>query len=129
MDMKKVEFTEKELHCLARIIQSEKSVHDKECLYCRYAFECMEEFFQNKKAPFMPVLKKIERITGVNIFMNQETRQKEILASSWIESCPELLERFNGMSLHEQVVFLKSHDCLKYEQQVKEAKKNEYKED
>ncbi|MDE7313580.1 MAG: hypothetical protein K2N87_18485 [Eubacterium sp.] len=79
----------------------------------------MEAFNQNKKAPFMPVLKKIEHITGVNIFMNRETMQKEILASSWIESCPELLERFNGMSLHEQVVFLKSHDILKYVQQGK----------
>ena len=127
--MEKVELTEKELHCLARIIQSGESAYDTKCLYCRYALECMKEFYQNHKAPFMSVLKKIERITGVNIFMNQETRQKEILAGSWIENCPELLERFNGMSIHEQVVFLKSHDCLKYEQQVREAKKNGYKED
>lgn len=122
MDLKQIELTEKDLHCLARIIQSEELAYDTKCLYCRYAFECKEYVMQNKKLPYMPVLKKIEHITGVNIFMNQETMQKEILAGSWIENCPELLKRFNGMSIHEQVVFLKSHDCLKYVQQGKEGR-------
>lgn len=117
MDIKKTGLTEKDLHCLARIIQSEESGHDAKCLYCRYAFECRKEIMQNKVVPHMPVLKKIGRTTGVNIFMSPETRQKEMLAGSWIENCPELLERFNGMSFEEQLELLRSPDILKYEQQ------------
>ena len=83
--MKQTELTEKDLHCLARIIQSEESMHSVKCLYCRYAIECKEDLMQNKKLPYMPVLKKLEQITGVNIFMSQKTIQKEILAGSWIE--------------------------------------------
>ncbi len=111
-----MELTEKELHCLARIIQSEESAYDAKCLYCKYAFKCKEEFSQSKKAPFMPALKKIEQITGVNIFMSPETRQKEMLSGSWIENYPDLLERFMGMSSEEQLGLLRSPDILKYEQ-------------
>ncbi len=110
--------TEKDLHCLARIIQSEESAYDAKCLYCKYAFECKEEFMQNKKAPYMPVIKKIEKITGVNIFMSQETVQREILAGSWLENYPDILERFTGMSFQEQLELLGSPDTLKYIQQV-----------
>ena len=105
MDMEKIEFTEKDLHCLARLMQSEESVTNVKCLYCRYAIECKEDFMQNKKLPYMPVLIKLEQITGVNIFMSQESIQKEILAGSWIEKNPE------------QICFLRSHDIQKYVQQ------------
>lgn len=119
MDLKQIELTEKDLHCLARIIQSEESMHSVKCLYCRYAIECKEDFTQNKKLPYMPVLKKLEQITGVNIFMSQKTIQKEILAGSWIEKNPELLKLFSGMTFAEQICLLKSRDILKYVQQGK----------
>ncbi len=115
-----MELTEKELHCLARIIQAEESSYDAKCLYCKYAFECKREFERNGKVPFKPILKKIEQITGVNIFMSSETRTKEILSGSWIEDYPDLLECFRGMSsFEEQLEMLKSSDILKYEHQMK----------
>ncbi len=117
MDMEKIEFTEKDLHCLARLMQSEESVTNVKCLYCRYAIECKEDFMQNKKLPYMPVLIKLEQITGVNIFMSQESIQKEILAGSWIEKNPELLKLFSSKSFAEQICFLRSHDIQKYVQQ------------
>lgn len=94
IDRKQIELTEKDLHCLARLMQSEESITNVKCLYCRYAIECKEDFMQNKKLQHMTVLKKLEQITGVNIFMNQKTIQKEILAGSWIEKNPELLKLF-----------------------------------
>lgn len=127
--MEKVELTEKDLHCLARIIQSEESAYDAKCLYCKYALDCKEEFMQNKKAPYMSALKKLGQITGVNVLMNQENIQKEILAGSWIENHPDLLERFMDMSFTEQLWILRSHDILKYEQQGKRGVENGYKKD
>ncbi len=115
MDIRETKLTEKELHCLARIIQTEEARNDVKCLYCRYAFECRKEFMQNKRAPYMPLLKKIEQITGVSLFMSPGTRQRKLLAGSWIENCPDLLEHFTSMSFEEQLDNLRSPDILRYE--------------
>lgn len=38
-------------------------------------------------------------LTRVDILLhNPETQQKDILAGSWIENCPELLDQFTNMS-------------------------------
>ena len=109
-----MELTEKEMHCIARLIQSGAVEDDVKCLYCRYAFECSEEYLQDKKLLFTSLIKKIEQGTGVNIFVDSETVHKEILAGSWIESRPELLERFTSMTFEEQLDSLKNPDILYY---------------
>ena len=106
MDIGEAKLTEKELHCLARIIQTEEAGD---------AFECKKEFMQNKRVPYMPLLKKIEQITGVDLFMSPGSRQRKLLAGSWIENCPDLLEHFTSMSFEEQLDSLKSPDILQYE--------------
>ena len=87
------EMPDKILHCLARTLQDEISGDCVKCLYCKYAFECLEEF-KSDKYLFIDILNILERQTGVKIFIDPEKRAKEILRSSWLESYPDLLKKF-----------------------------------
>lgn len=113
-------FGEKELHCLSRTLQAfqleaEHVVEgEMQCMYCKYSFECRDEFFKRHKAPYMTLLKKLERITGVDVYLSEETMHRDILSSSWIEEHPDLKESFLGMSLKEQMSRLENPDILKY---------------
>ena len=109
------ELTDKDLHCIARTQQSEQLGKNIQCMYCKYAVQCLQEYNHTNKVPFVDVWKKIENLTGVNICLNNpETRQIDILAGSWIENCPELLKQFTNMSFEEQQDILQSQDILQY---------------
>lgn len=79
-------FGEKELHCLSRTLQAfqleaEHVVEgEMQCMYCKYSFECRDEFFKRHKAPYMTLLKKLERITGVDVYLSEETMHRDILS-------------------------------------------------
>ena len=109
------ELTDKELHCMARAQQSELLGKNVQCMYCKYAIQCLKEYKSTNKAPFVKVWKKLEGLTGVKICLhNPETQQKDILVGSWIENCPELLEQFTNISFEEQQDILQSPDILQY---------------
>lgn len=115
-------FHEKELHCIARLIQSRELGEYTECLYCKYAFECMEEYAKQKKVHSIELREKIKSITGVEIILCQEDVQSEILLGSWIEKYPELKERLINISLKEQLKVLQAQDILKYERKQRDGK-------
>lgn len=109
------QLTEKDLHCMARALQSENLGNDIKCLYCKYAFQCCEEFDATKKAPFLGMWDRLGKITGVKIRLcDPEDSPGDLLAGSWIESCPELSEQFTGLSFEEQLDILHSPDILQY---------------
>lgn len=110
-----IQLTDKDLHCIARLLQSEYVGDGVQCLYCKYAFQCREKFFTTHKPPYQEVFKKLKRKTGVDIFLvNPETMQKDILDGSWIEKCSELLQKFTSISFEEQQDILLNPDILRY---------------
>ena len=69
-------FTDMDLHCIARLVQSSFQAPEQEtintlrelygCMYCKYAFECVHAV-QQKGEPFhfRKILKKLEEMTGI----------------------------------------------------------------
>ena len=110
----KLLLTEKEQHCMARVIQFEMLGENAKCLYCGYAFECSMGFQETKEILFLKLLKRLEKSTGIKIFTDEEHVHQDILEGSWIEKCPELMEKFAKMSLKEQIQCLQDPDMLKY---------------
>lgn len=113
---------EKELHCLARIIQSQELGESTECLYCKYAFECREEFEKQKAAQNIELLKRIKSITGVEVFLCQEDVQSQLLLGSWMEKYPELMGQLTKLSFKEQLDILRNPDILKYGRKQEDGK-------
>lgn len=113
MDNKQL--TDRDLHCIARFIQACFLNENVECLYCKYAFSCSDEFKKTHKVPFSERFSKIEEMTGVNVISwNSDNLSRIILNGSWIQEYPELLEKFKNMSFEEQMEMLRNPDILKY---------------
>jgi hypothetical protein len=86
-----------------------------ECLYCKYAFSCSDEFKKAHNVPFFKSLSKIEEITGVKVVSwDSDNLNRDILNGSWIQEYPELLEKFKNMSFEKQMEMLRNPDILKY---------------
>lgn len=111
---KEMTLSEKEQHCMARVIQFGLLGDNSHCLYCRYAFECDREFADTKQILFHQLLKKLGKSAGIEIFTDEEGASRSILAGSWIEKRPELWKEFTGMSFEEQIRRLRDPDILKY---------------
>ncbi len=112
----KRELTDKDLHCIARLFQhrifSDKA---KECLYCKYALECNERAEKERKWYWVHDLsEKLEKMTGVKMRLRYNRAHKDVLAGSWLEAYPELLEAFGGMSVERQESALKKTEILAY---------------
>ena len=84
----KPELTEKDLHCIARQLQSAWRAPEQEtiptyrmfygCWYCKYSHECktpMTHYFKT-------VLYKLEKLTGVNVFPATKNLAKTFLPAS-----------------------------------------------
>ena len=110
-----MQLTDKDFHCIARLLQSKCIGDSVQCLYCKYAFRCREKFFTAHEVPYREVLKKLKNKTGVDVFLaNPRTMQKDILDGSWIVKCPELLQKFTSISFEEQQDILLNPDILRY---------------
>ena len=71
------QFTDMDLHCIARLLQSSFQAPKQEkittarnlygCMYCKYAFECVSAVEQ-KGEPFhyRKIFKKLEELTGIH---------------------------------------------------------------
>lgn len=113
--MSNKQLTDQDLHCIARHLQNTFVERDSECRYCKYAFLCSEKMHNIKEFPFFKTVRKVEEITGVKIRVHDfASWHKNILAGSWIERCPELLEKFSNLSLKEQEKILSSPDIFSY---------------
>lgn len=49
------ELTDKDLHCIARTQQSEQLGKNIQCMYCKYAVQCLQEYNHTNKVPFVNV--------------------------------------------------------------------------
>lgn len=72
--MEKTELTEKDIYCIARIVQSSVFAEDwifYGCQYCRYKNEC-EKCFENEngKMHYDVIMKKLQQITGLDMGLN-----------------------------------------------------------
>lgn len=72
--MEKTELTEKDIYCIARIIQSSVFAEGwifYGCQYCRYKNEC-EKCFENEngKMNYDVIMKKLQQITGLDMGLN-----------------------------------------------------------
>ena len=75
--MEKTILSDKDLHCIARMLQDMWSERDTRCLYCKYAFQCLEQHNTTQKIPFFETLEKLQGITGVKICLSSPgTMQK-----------------------------------------------------
>ena len=78
---KSAQLTDRDLHCVARLLQSEYAEDSVQCLYCKYVFQCREMFLETHEIPYLVVLEKLKGITGVNVHLvNPRGIQKNILA-------------------------------------------------
>ena len=72
--MEKTELTEKDIYCIARIVQSSVFAEGwifYGCQYCRYKNEC-EKCFENEngKMHYDVIMKKLQQITGLDMGLN-----------------------------------------------------------
>lgn len=106
--MDKPQFTEMDLHCIARLIQTSFQAPEQKdigntyrplygCMYCKYAFECENMKNENNgKHNFDRVLRKLEELTGVyqstapSQLTSESIGRKFFPASAYIEH-PEML--------------------------------------
>lgn len=90
-EQKAPQFTDKELHCIARLIQNSFQAPEQEkieetyrplygCMYCKYA---VTECNKPEKVIFMKILRKLRELTGVNV-STHSTEELEHLASSYL---------------------------------------------
>ena len=106
-DMSNSKFTEIDLHCIARLLQSsfqapkQKKIETVRsfygCMYCKYAFECIRAVEQ-KGEPFhyYKVLKKLEELTGVYerstpCALNPDDIGRRFFPASYYVEHPELI--------------------------------------
>lgn len=61
----------------------------------------------------MEIVHGLEKATGVGIFMTPGTSGEEILAGSWMEDYPELMEKLKCLSIEEQWGIILGSDILK----------------
>ena len=78
---------QKDLHCIARILQS-NIFADGEIFYgcsryCRYREECARDFEKNRTLHFTKVVRpKLQKITGVYIGMDAHNVEEKLLLAS-----------------------------------------------
>ena len=72
--MEKTELTEKDIYCIARIIQSSVFANGwifYGCQYCKYWKECEKSFEnENGKMHYDMIKKKLQQITGLDMEIN-----------------------------------------------------------
>lgn len=119
--MKEQNFTEKDLHCIARLIQNSFQAPEQEsidntyrplygCMYCKYA---VSDCNKPEKVNFLKVFKKLNELTGVKISTSNPS--PELLgfvflpASHYLEH-PEDLYYLESIHSHDDVEKIKS--CL-----------------
>ena len=72
--MEKTELTEKDIYCIARIVQSSVFAEGwifYGCQYCRYKNECEKCFEkENGKMHYDVIMKKLQQITGLDMGLN-----------------------------------------------------------
>ena len=120
-----MEFTDKDLHCMARVLQSHIRGDDVECMYCKYANECGDEFMKTGKLHRYEVMpEKLQKLTGVHVWdINMTNQPKSILKASWIEEHPDLMDKLSKLSLKEQQDILGDPDTPRDEHNT--GKENE----
>jgi len=95
--MDRLELTEKDLHCIARQLQSAWRAPKQEtistyrmfygCWYCKYSHECKTPITHY----FKTVLCKLENLTGVNVFPPARNLARTFLPASIFIKHPEEL--------------------------------------
>ncbi len=111
----KPQLTEKDLHCIARQLQSAWRAPEQEnistyrmfygCWYCKYSHECktpMAHYFKT-------VLYKLEKLTGVNVFPATENLAKTFLPASIFIKYPDELRHLKEYHPDEYVSL---QECL-----------------
>lgn len=106
--------SDKILHCLARTFQDNMEGTCVGCLYCKYAFECSEEYKKSDDMLRFAILDKLKACTSVDIFLNPETKSVDILKGSWAEKYSDVLKMLTNKSFDEQQDILKDQDILQY---------------
>ena len=112
-------FTDKDLHCLARKMQRELLDVEMDCLYCKYAVECSKDFKEKRLYHREIVMEKVTKLlqekTGVFFsHANKKLVATKLLDGSWIEKNPNLMKLFTSKSFEEQLDMLCSQDILQY---------------
>lgn len=114
--MENPKLTEKDLHCIARLIQNlfqspeQKTIQTSRefygCMYCKFALECQTP----KTANFSKVLKKLRELTGVMVSTYQcepERLGYTFLPASYYLEHPEYLHYLKSIHTDEMVKKIK----------------------
>lgn len=106
-----VDFTDKDLHCIARMLQG-YTLGNEQCLYCKYAIECGENLLQSEETHMDSVRAKLQEMTGVRLVLPYFAKHEDALKASWIENYPDLMDKLSKLSLKEQQDTLKDPGTL-----------------
>ena len=82
-------FTEKDFHCIARMLQGAFYKHDQlYCCkgYCLYSNECSEQFKKNNTMHFNVVRNKLTNVTGVYNRLVYDDMEKCMMEHSYFAS-------------------------------------------
>lgn len=111
--MKEEKLTDKDLHCIARMLQSAWDAPDEEefgengittsrcvygCMFCKYGMECAEEFRNGNgnNVHFKKIFRKLQEKTGVVVhsYREQPVGRTFLPASAYLEH-PEMIDWLN----------------------------------
>lgn len=84
--MKVENLSEKDLHCMARILQSYLYTNDDMfgcCRYCLYQDECNRKAREGKTYFTEAVTEKLQEITGVYLGINTHNLESKLLINSF----------------------------------------------
>lgn len=110
LNVKEYKFNDKELYCIARVLQRLEFPADEKaelsntgpgyCWYCKYFDDCSKELEEKGKKPFYyGVRDKLQKITGVKLFeLFSRPREEICLINSFQKECAnDYIKRYHKL--------------------------------
>lgn len=86
-----MELNEKDLHCMARMLQGQ--IYEKDMLfccrgYCKYSKECEDDFKNKRKSQYYITRNKIEKVLGIYMgyLLNPDYVYQKMVKNSYFEA-------------------------------------------
>lgn len=127
-------FSNKELHCIARVLQAYYFPADENaklsgtgfgcCWYCKYTNECHEDLKNGNGLFHQKVRDKIQNLTGVRLFEPFQKKREEICliesfqklcVDDYISTYKQFKEKFGKDAFNKRLKILENECPIEYE--------------
>lgn len=92
-----LDLTDKDLHCISRLIQSAIFAEEENilygCRYCKYSLECRDRILNRKGLYNTELRKKLQKLTGVDLSPQELELEKKFYPASFQALYPKEYEQ------------------------------------